>query len=55
MEITQLEQKKEKRLLKNEDSLRDLWENIKHTNIHSIGIPEGEERDRKEQKTYLKK
>ena len=25
---------------KNEDSLRDLWNNIKHTNIHIIGFPE---------------
>ena len=25
---------------RNEDSLRDLWENIKHTNIHIIGVPE---------------
>ena len=31
---------------KNEDSLRDLWENIKHTNIHIIGVREGEEREK---------
>ena len=31
---------------KNEDSLRDLWENIKYTNIHIIGVPEGEEREK---------
>ena len=30
----------------NEDSLRELWDNIKCTNIHTIGIPEGEERDK---------
>ena len=29
---------------RNEDSLRDLWDNIKHTNILIIRIPEGEER-----------
>ena len=30
----------------NEDSLRDLWwDNIKHTNICIIGVPEEEERD----------
>ena len=34
--------KKEKRILKNSDSLRDLQENIKRTNIHIVGIPEGE-------------
>ena len=25
-----------------EDSIRDLWDNIKHTNIQIIGIPEEE-------------
>ena len=29
---------------RNEDSLRDLWDNIKCTNIRVIGVPEGEER-----------
>ena len=27
-----------------EDSLRDLWDNIKHTNILVIGVPEEEEK-----------
>ena len=27
-----------------EDSLRDLWDNIKRTNIRIIGIPEEEEK-----------
>ena len=27
---------------RNEDSLRDLWDNIKHTNICIIGVPEEE-------------
>ena len=27
-----------------EDSLRDLWDNIKHTNIRIIGDPEEEKR-----------
>ena len=31
---------------RNEDSLRDLQYNIKHTNIHVIGVPEGEEREK---------
>ena len=31
---------------RNEDSLRDLWTSIKHTNIHIIGVPEGEEREK---------
>ena len=29
-----------------EDSLRDLWDNIKCTNIHFIGVPEGEEKEK---------
>ena len=35
---------------KNEDSLRDLWDNIKHSNILIIGVPEREERERKPKK-----
>ena len=27
---------------RNKDYLRDPWDNIKHTNIHIIGVPEGE-------------
>ena len=30
----------------NEDSLRDLWENIKCTDISIIGDPEGKEREK---------
>ena len=39
VETTATEQNIEKRLKRNEDSLRDLWENIKCTNIHIIGVP----------------
>ena len=46
VEITAAEQNIEKKNKKNEDSLRDLWDNIKHTNIRIIGVPEGEERER---------
>ena len=41
VEITAVEQNKEKRMKRNEDNLRDLWDNIKHTNIHITGTPEG--------------
>ena len=44
MEITDAEQKREKRLKSNEESLRELWNNIKCTDIHIIGVPEGKER-----------
>ena len=33
---------KVKRMKRNEDSFRDLWDNIKHTNIWIIGVPEEE-------------
>ena len=33
VEITTTEQNKEKRMKRIEYSLRDLWDNIKHTNI----------------------
>ena len=45
VEIMDAEQKREKRLKRNEESLRELWDNIKHTNICIIGVPEGEERE----------
>ena len=44
MEITDVEQKREKRLKTNEESLRGLWDNVKCTNICIIGVPEREER-----------
>ena len=30
----------------NEESLRELWDNVKRTNIRIIGMPEGEEREK---------
>ena len=51
VEFTAVEQNKEKRMKINEDSLRDLWDNIKGNNIRIIGVPEGE--DRKDQRKYL--
>ena len=38
--------KKKKKKKKKKDSLRDLWDNIKCTNIHIIGVLEGEYRDK---------
>ena len=44
MEITTTQQNKEKRMKGTEDSLRDLWDNIKCTNIQIIGVPEEEKK-----------
>ena len=40
----QLEQNEETRIQKNEERLLNLWDNLKHSNIRIIGVPEGEER-----------
>ena len=44
MEITTAEQNKEERMKRIKDSLRDLWDNIKCTNIRIIGVPKEEEK-----------
>ena len=44
METTTAKQNKEKRMKRMEDSLRDIWANIKCTNIQIIGVPETEEK-----------
>ena len=44
VEITTTEQDKEKRMKRIEDTLRDLWDNIKCTNIRIIEVPEEEEK-----------
>ena len=52
VEFTAAEQNKEKRMKRNEDSLRDLWNNIKHTNIRMIGVPEEEEKKKGTEKIF---
>ena len=44
VEISSEEQNKVKRIKTTEDSVRDLWDNIKHTNIQIIGLPEKEKK-----------
>ena len=39
----QPEQNEETRIQKNEERLRNLQDNFKHSNIQIIGVPEGEE------------
>ena len=50
VEFTTAEQTKEKRMKRNEDSLRDLWDNIKRNDIRIIGVPEGEKREKRPEK-----
>ena len=52
VEFTAAEQNKEKRMKRNEDSLRDFWDNMKHNNIHIRGVPEGEEREKGPEKIF---
>ena len=41
----QPEQNEETRIQKNEERLRNLWDNLKHSNIWIIGVLEGEEEE----------
>ena len=53
VEISTVEQKKEKRKKeKNEDNLRDFEDNIKHTNIRIIGVPEEAEKEKRPEKIF---
>ena len=36
------------------NSLRELWDNVKRTNIHIIWVPEGEKREKETEKVFQK-
>ena len=46
------EQNTVKRMKRTEDSLRDFWDNIKHTNIHIIWVPEEEKKKKGYEKIF---
>ena len=48
--INEAERKKEKRIKRNEDNHRDLWDNVKHPNIQIIGVPEEEDKKKGHEK-----
>ena len=50
VEINESERKKEKRIKRNEDNLRDLWDNVKCPNIRIIGVPEEEDKKKDHEK-----
>ena len=52
VEINSEGQNKVKRMKRTEDSLRDLWDNIKCTNIRIIGVPEEEEKKKGYEKIF---
>ena len=52
VEINESERKQEKRIKRNEDNLRDLWDNVKLPNIRIIGAPE--EEDKKTMRKHLR-
>ena len=54
VETTTAEQNKEKRMKRTEDTFRDFWDNIKHTNIRIIGVPEDEEKKKGTEKIFEK-
>ena len=52
VEINSEEQNKVKRMKRTDDSLRDLWDNIKYTNIRMIGVPEEKEKKKRYEKIF---
>ena len=52
VEITITEQNKDKRMKRIEERVRDLWDNIKCTNIQIIGVPEEEEKKKGTEKIF---
>ena len=44
VEINESERKQEKRIKRNEDNLRDPWDNVRCPNIQIIGVPEEEDK-----------
>ena len=51
VEINESERKKEKRITRNEDNLRDLQDNMKCSNIRIIGFPEEEDQKKDHERT----
>ena len=50
VEIYEADRKKEKRMKRNEDNLRDFWDNVKYPNIRIIEVPEEEDKKKGHEK-----
>ena len=48
----QPEQNEDTRTQKNEERLRNFWDNFKHSNIQIIGVPEGENEEQEIEKLF---
>ena len=54
VEINVAERTKEKRIKRNEDNIRDLWDNVKRPNIQIIGVQKKKTK-RKIMRKYLRR
>ena len=52
--INEAERKKEKRIKRNGNNLRDLWDNVKCPNNRIVGVPEEEDK-KKTMRKYLRR
>ena len=50
VEINEAERKKEKRIKRNGNNLRDLWDNVKCPNNRIVGVPEEEDKKKDHEK-----
>ena len=48
------EQNEETRIQKNEERLRNFWDNFKHSNIWIVRVPEGEEEEQEIENLFEK-
>ena len=47
--------KRKKRIKRNEDNLRDLWDNVKCHNVQIIGVPKEEDKKKDREKILEEK
>ena len=52
--MVEINETEENRIKRNEDNLRDLWDNVKRPNIQIIRVPEEEDK-RKDHEKILKR
>ena len=45
-----MKQRGEKKIKRSKNNLRDLWDNVKHSNIRIIGVPEEEDKKKGHEK-----